>query len=158
MLQRFAYVFIRLANDTVGRAFAYFIRNLDSLSRDSGTPILESAVNASPSPYDYKEWIGALYTLDGLTIHALVHNEFLGKDGSVEHFLCLSHQVRDRIDNEPRTALASSISPAMLHQVLWIVGGIQCRPWNYTQSSDDKISARIQSSIQPLGSVFGPTS
>ncbi|MFH1186385.1 MAG: hypothetical protein V1755_15345 [Chloroflexota bacterium] len=37
--------------------------------------ILDSGLDADPSHYRYQEWIQALYTEDGQTIHAIVHNE-----------------------------------------------------------------------------------
>jgi hypothetical protein len=40
--------------------------------------IMNSHNDTNPSKFDYKEWINSLYTLDGNTIYALVHNEYQG--------------------------------------------------------------------------------
>jgi hypothetical protein len=40
--------------------------------------IMNSNYDPDPSKFDYKEWINSLYTLDGNTIYALVHNEYQG--------------------------------------------------------------------------------
>ena len=55
--------------------------DLDSLVPDC-TPIRFSAEDADPGAYRFREWIGALYTDDGETIHAVIHNEFHGDDAS----------------------------------------------------------------------------
>ena len=40
--------------------------------------VLNSTENPAPSAYAGFEWLAALYTTDGETVHALVHNEFQG--------------------------------------------------------------------------------
>lgn len=39
---------------------------------------LSSSLNSNPSQYNDHEWIASVYTLDGQTVHALVHNEYHG--------------------------------------------------------------------------------
>jgi hypothetical protein len=51
--------------------------DLASVKRDCNV-IMASDMDADPSEYNDKEWISAVYTLDGVNIHALVHNEFQG--------------------------------------------------------------------------------
>jgi len=45
-------------------------------------PIRVSAENVDPSQYQFREWIASLYTEDGETVYAVVHNEFHGDDAS----------------------------------------------------------------------------
>lgn len=56
--------------------------DFDSLHPDC-TPIRMSAEDPDPSHYRFREWMGALYTEDGATVHAVIHNEFHGDDASV---------------------------------------------------------------------------
>lgn len=50
---------------------------LDSLKRDCNI-IMTSDHDPDPSKFNCREWISAVYTLDGNTIYALVHNEYHG--------------------------------------------------------------------------------
>ncbi len=53
--------------------------DFNSLSVDcSNGPVWTSDFNTDPSNYNNKEWLTGLYTLDGKTIYALVHNEHEG--------------------------------------------------------------------------------
>lgn len=54
--------------------------NLDDVQRDCAQKVLLSHKNATPRLYDDFEWLVAPYTEDGITIHALVHNEYHGWD------------------------------------------------------------------------------
>jgi len=45
-------------------------------------PIMKSDRDVDPAHYDFKEWIGAPYTTDGETVHALVHMEYEGDKAS----------------------------------------------------------------------------
>ncbi len=40
--------------------------------------IRESRYDPNPAHYDHFQWLGATYTEDGSTIHAVIHNEFHG--------------------------------------------------------------------------------
>ncbi|MCI2398465.1 hypothetical protein [Aliiroseovarius subalbicans] len=40
--------------------------------------IMRSTQDPDPARFAFKEWIGAVYSEDGKTVHALVHNEFQG--------------------------------------------------------------------------------
>jgi len=51
--------------------------DLASVKRDCNV-IMSSDMDADPAKYNDKEWISAVYTLDGVHIHALVHNEYQG--------------------------------------------------------------------------------
>jgi CSLREA domain-containing protein len=47
-----------------------------TLVRDC-TPVMTSDQDTDPATYNNNEWIVAPYTLDGINIHALVHNEYV---------------------------------------------------------------------------------
>ena len=49
----------------------------DSLTQDCNV-IMSSDMDPDPAQYNDREWIHAVYTTDGLNIHALVHNEYQG--------------------------------------------------------------------------------
>ena len=51
--------------------------DFDSLEPDC-SPIMVSDEDRDPANYDHSEWLAALYTEDGRTIHAIVHNEYHG--------------------------------------------------------------------------------
>lgn len=51
--------------------------NLNDLTHDCAV-ILNSDSNAEPSLYSDKSWIASLYTVDGSTVYALIHNEYQG--------------------------------------------------------------------------------
>lgn len=53
--------------------------SLDELTRNCRV-VLTSHRNERPEAFDDSEWIAAPYTLDGETVHALVHNEYHGQD------------------------------------------------------------------------------
>ena len=50
---------------------------LDLVEHDCSI-LMESDTDSDPSSYNNHEWISSVYTLDGQTIYALVHNEFQG--------------------------------------------------------------------------------
>jgi hypothetical protein len=52
---------------------------LDSVKRDCNI-IMNSHENPEPSKFDYREWLASVYTIDGETICALVHNEYQGNN------------------------------------------------------------------------------
>jgi len=55
--------------------------NFDNLLPDCGTgQIFGSDEDSSQSNHNYKEWLGAPYTEDGVNFYALVHNEYHGYD------------------------------------------------------------------------------
>jgi hypothetical protein len=53
--------------------------SLDDMARDCRV-VLPSHHDARPEAFDDSEWIMAPYTLDGQTVHALVHMEYHGQD------------------------------------------------------------------------------
>lgn len=55
--------------------------SLDSLKKDC-TVVLGSDNDPNPAHYDFREWLGSTYTLDGKTVYAMVHNEFYGNEAS----------------------------------------------------------------------------
>jgi hypothetical protein len=52
-------------------------KSLDDL-RHPCAVAMRSGLSASPATFDDREWIGGLYTLDGKTVHTLVHDEYQG--------------------------------------------------------------------------------
>lgn len=55
--------------------------DFDSLTVDCN-PTLVSDFNPDPSQFNFSEWIGAVYTTDGQTVSAIVHNEYYGDIGA----------------------------------------------------------------------------
>jgi hypothetical protein len=50
---------------------------LNSVKRERPI-VMNSDYDLDPSKFNYREWIGSVYTVDGNTIYALVHNEYQG--------------------------------------------------------------------------------
>ncbi len=50
--------------------------DFDSLVKDCN-PVFDSDYESVPENYNNKEWLSGIYTTDGITIHAIVHNEYL---------------------------------------------------------------------------------
>ena len=65
---------------TIGHYVGYRMigPDLDHLEIDCGAPISMSDYDPDPAMFNDAEWIGALYTPDGETIYAIVHNEYRG--------------------------------------------------------------------------------
>jgi len=57
---------------------------LDSVKRDCDI-IMNSHKDPDPSQFNDREWLCAVYTLDGKTIYALVHNEYQGHEAGKWH-------------------------------------------------------------------------
>lgn len=99
--------------------------NFDELSPEC-EPVRQSAEDPDPGRYRFREWIGALYTDDGTTIHAVIHNEFHGDDAS------LASSVRDfslTDDTGDWQYLARGTSGALdlgLSEEEWRVAGTLC--------------------------------
>jgi hypothetical protein len=55
--------------------------DLDHLEVDCN-PTLISDFDPDPAHFNYSEWIGATYTLDGQNVYAIVHDEYYGDLGS----------------------------------------------------------------------------
>jgi hypothetical protein len=78
-----------IASHWTNRAFAG--ATLDSL-RHPCDIVFEGSGNGDPAAFDDRGWIVSTYTLDGVTVHALVHNEFHGHKRAA---LCPSGQYMD---------------------------------------------------------------
>jgi hypothetical protein len=52
--------------------------DLDTLTSDCTAPVLSSDFDPDPDQFNDSEWIGAVYTEDGETVYAVVHNEYRG--------------------------------------------------------------------------------
>jgi hypothetical protein len=59
-------------------------KGLDSVQIDCN-PTIPSDLDPDPAKYNFVEWMGAVYTLDGNTVYALIHNEYHGEEGSDWH-------------------------------------------------------------------------
>lgn len=55
--------------------------DLDSLKPDC-QPTMHSDFDIDPGDFNYGEWMGSTYTLDGKIVYALIHNEFHGDNAS----------------------------------------------------------------------------
>lgn len=73
---------VQLVGGHPPRYYRWIGEDLDTVVRDCSEPVLRSDLDIDPSQYDFKEWIGSLYTVDGMNINALVHSEFHGWEAS----------------------------------------------------------------------------
>lgn len=64
-----------IATHTIARR--YIGRQLDRLRREC-RPVFVSERDADPASFNDAEWIAAVYTEDGETVHAIIHNEYHG--------------------------------------------------------------------------------
>lgn len=56
--------------------------DFDNLAADC-EPVFRSEEDPDPGRYRFQQWLGALYTDDGSTIHAVMHNEFHADEASL---------------------------------------------------------------------------
>jgi len=65
---------------TIGHVNTYRMvgPDLDNLKSDCSAPIHTSDLDPDPAMFNDGEWIGSLYTEDGETIYAVMHNEYRG--------------------------------------------------------------------------------
>ena len=65
---------------TIGHYVGYRMvgPDLDHLEMDCSGPINESDFDSDPAMFNDAEWIGSLYTEDGQTVYAVMHNEYRG--------------------------------------------------------------------------------
>lgn len=74
---------IRMADDTIElylsstTSYRMTGADFDSLKPDC-TPVFTSDFDRNPADYNYAEWMGAPYTLDGQTVYAIIHQEYHG--------------------------------------------------------------------------------
>ncbi len=80
---------IRTADDMVSlylsstTSYRLVGRDFNSLTPDCA-PVLTSAFDRNPADFEYGEWLGSPYTLDGQTVYDIVHEEYHGdRAGSV---------------------------------------------------------------------------
>lgn len=90
--------------------------NFDNLTLDCDT-IATSRENPSVTSHANYEWIAAIYTEDGQTVHALVHNEFQGNQigGSVcpsgEYFQCWQNTVTYAVSTDGGASFMAASPP-----------------------------------------------
>jgi hypothetical protein len=65
---------------TIGHYVGYRMigPDMDHLETDCSAPISTSDYDPDPAMFNDAEWIGALYTPDGETVYAIIHNEYRG--------------------------------------------------------------------------------
>lgn len=74
----------RDANEQVQLTIGHFVGyrmigpDLNSVQSDCSAPINTSDLDPDPAMFNDAEWIGGLYTEDGQTIYAIIHNEYRG--------------------------------------------------------------------------------
>ncbi len=75
----------RDASGTINMLISHYVAyrligpDFNSLTIDCANgPIFSSHYDSDPSQYNDHEWLGGLYTPDGRTVYALVHNEYQG--------------------------------------------------------------------------------
>jgi len=59
-------------------------KDIDSVQIDCN-PTIPSDLDPDPAQFNFVEWMGSVYTLDGKTVYALIHNEYHGEEGSDWH-------------------------------------------------------------------------
>jgi hypothetical protein len=52
--------------------------DLNNLEMDCSAPVMVSDLDADPAQFNDAEWINSLYTEDGQTVYAMLHNEYRG--------------------------------------------------------------------------------
>jgi len=105
-------------NLIISETEGYIMRgqSLDDIRIDC-TPINRSTNSPDPSQYTDKEWIASVYTEDGNTVYALVHNEFQGNNqpGAVcpsgEYFQCWNNTVTMMISKDGGRNFAYAAPP-----------------------------------------------
>jgi len=93
--------------------------DLASVKHDCNV-IMASDKDADPSKYNDMEWISALYTLDGVNIHVLVHNEYQGNNHpgmchSGEYFDCWYNSITYALSTDKGQTYTHA--PAPQHRV-----------------------------------------
>jgi len=92
--------------------------------------IMNSHMNASPSKYDDHEWLASLYTLDGNTIHALIHDEYQAylydPACNGNYFNCWYNAITSAISTDGGASYGHAIAPS--HRVASI-------PYPYTPNT-----------------------
>jgi hypothetical protein len=67
--------------------------SFDELVTDCSGPILRSDFDPDHTRFDDSEWIGSPYTVDGVTVYAVVHNEYRGDTHEADRpDQCPSHE------------------------------------------------------------------
>ncbi|MEM9999932.1 MAG: hypothetical protein AAF940_03530 [Pseudomonadota bacterium] len=96
---------------------AYAMRgdDFDSLKLDC-TPIHKSAYDPDPSQFDDHEWIAAVYTEEGQTVHALLHAEYWGHRyntgcGSRAYFQCWYNTITAAVSTDAGRSFDHPVDP-----------------------------------------------
>lgn len=69
-----------LVNLWIGHYVTYRMTgpDLNTLSMDCSAPLMRSDFDPDPSQFNDSEWLAAPYTEDGVTVYAIMHNEYRG--------------------------------------------------------------------------------
>ncbi len=90
--------------------------DLDSVVYECGAPALSSDFDPDPAAYSDAEWIASVYTTDGQTVYALVHNEYQGhrhpgQCPSGEYFDCWDNSVTAAVSTDGGATFVDSLAP-----------------------------------------------
>lgn len=114
---------IRDANGQVQLTIGHYVGyrmigpDLDNLQSDCNAPISVSDYDPDPAMFNDAEWIGALYTPDGETVYAIVHNEYRGHmHGSERPGQCPSGDYLTCLDTS-LTMMISTDGGASYHDI-----------------------------------------
>jgi hypothetical protein len=127
--------------------------SLDDLVIDCTAPIMRSDFDPDPSQFNDSEWITSPYTFDGVTIYAVVHNEYRGDTHgaarpsqcpSGERFTCLDTSITMAVSTDGGTSFRDIAPPpdhmsATLPYVLVVAvlfSGLR-QPSNIVRGPDD---------------------
>ncbi|MFK7792866.1 MAG: hypothetical protein AB8B88_09385 [Devosiaceae bacterium] len=89
--------------------------DFDSLAIDC-EPIMASSYDDDPSQFNNHEWVASVYTQDGRTVHALIHNEYQGNRyntgcASRDYFQCWYNAVTSAISTDGGRNFSQPIEP-----------------------------------------------
>lgn len=82
--------------------------------------VLSSSFDADPAKFNDREWISSLYTKDGQTVFALVHNEYQGNThggrlcSSMSYFKCWYNAVTLAVSRDGGRTFSQPLAPSHL--------------------------------------------
>ena len=125
--------------------------SLDELVTDCDRLQLSSDYDADPAAFNDSEWIGSVYTEDGQTVYAVIHNEYRGDThGAARPGQCPSGQRLPCLDTSFTMAVSSDGGRTFGHIAEPPGHLIATLPYTYL---DDSIPTGIR---QPSNIVKGP--
>ncbi len=67
------------------KVYRFIGETLATVKKDCSAPVFTSKQNNDPSTFTGYQWFNSLYTFDGATIYAVIHNEFHGDEAGICH-------------------------------------------------------------------------